>query len=184
METKELDEMTQTLKALSDKMRLQIVGLLAQQSRAVEELATALKLSPATVSHHLNRLKEAGLVTSEREQYYAMYRLDEARLQRIGQRLGGHPQRFAPSTDGADSYDQNVLDRFIVDGKLVSIPRQRKKRDVILRRLASCFEADRAYGEREVNEILGAYHEDVATLRRELIATRLLARSRGEYRRL
>ena len=176
-----LDEMATVLKVLSDKTRLQIVGLLAERPRAVEELAGVTGLSAPTISHHLGRLRAADLVTSEREQYYTVYRLQEGRLQEIGKRLGGGTIRI--SFEGPDAYDRTVLDRFLVEGQLVSIPRQRKKRTVILRHLAALFAADRDYTEQEVNELLGRFHEDVATLRRELICEKFLDRSQGLYRR-
>jgi hypothetical protein len=77
-----------------------------------------------------------------------------------------------------------VLRVFIRDGRLVSIPVQEKKRDVILRYLLDrCFAEDRAYPEREVNERLAEYHEDVAALRRYLVIAGLMTRVGGEYRR-
>lgn len=77
-----------------------------------------------------------------------------------------------------------MLRVFIRDGRLVSIPVQEKKRDVILRYLLDrCFAEDRAYPEREVNERLAEYHEDVAALRRYLVIAGLMTRVGGEYRR-
>ncbi len=43
-------------KALADKNRLKIVGVLAQKETSVEELAVVLGISPSTVSHHLSKL--------------------------------------------------------------------------------------------------------------------------------
>jgi hypothetical protein len=76
-----------------------------------------------------------------------------------------------------------VLSDFLKDGRLETIPRQRKKREVILRHLARQFDAARTYDETEVNAILAAYNADVATLRREMVSYGLLSRSGGEYRR-
>ena len=185
MKPLEFGEMVEVLKALSDANRLRIVGLLAQRPRAVEELAAATDLSAPTVSHHLSCLRSAGLVSSEREQYYAVYRLDRERLQRLGQRLAGLSTELVPpdETQSPDPYDQNVLAAFLVGKRLTSIPRQRKKREVILRYLVAQFAIDRAYSEPEVNAVLGAFHDDVATLRRELVGYNLLDRSQGQYRR-
>lgn len=52
----------------------------------------------------------------------------------------------------------------------------------MLRRLMSGFEAGRVYDEREVNAILGRSHDDVATLRRELVGYGFLSRTRNTYR--
>lgn len=81
-------------------------------------------------------------------------------------------------------YESRVLRAFVRDGRLVSIPAQDRKRRVIFRYLvAQCFAADRSYSEREVNELLGGFHEDVATLRRGLVVAGLMTRFGGEYRR-
>jgi hypothetical protein len=87
--------------------------------------------------------------------------------------------------DDLAKYDRKVLRDYLVDGKLKTIPTQRKKRDVILRYLANQFEPAKSYSEKEVNTMLVAYHDDVATLRRELVAdsARLLRRENGQYRR-
>jgi hypothetical protein len=76
-----------------------------------------------------------------------------------------------------------VLRAFVEDGRLVSIPAQEKKRQVILRYLAeTVFEPGREYSEKEVNQRLGALHPDVASLRRYLVDAHFLARSAGVYR--
>ena len=82
-----------------------------------------------------------------------------------------------------ENYDRKVLNTFLVDGRIKQLPVQRKKREVILRYLIPNFEGGRVYRESEVNDILRAFHEDVATLLREMVATGLLVRYRGEYAR-
>jgi hypothetical protein len=75
-----------------------------------------------------------------------------------------------------DDFDRKVLSTFMVDGRLTAIPAKQKKRDVILRFLAEQFESERMYTEREVNELLAAYHADVASLRRYLVDGEMLKR--------
>ena len=65
------------------------------------------------------------------------------------------------------------------DGRLKSLPAKRSLRRPVLARLAEGFDPDRSYAEKEVNEILRRFHEDVASLRREMVAERLFIRSRG-----
>jgi hypothetical protein len=79
--------------------------------------------------------------------------------------------------------DAKVLRTYLLDGRLKQIPSKRSKRDVVLRHLIESFEGERVYNEREVNEILARFHEDVATLRREFIAAGLMVRHRGMYAR-
>ena len=71
----EFEELLAFFKALGNEKRLKIVGLLAQKPLCVEELAAILDLSAATVSHHLRRLVEAGLVAASAEGYYNVYSL-------------------------------------------------------------------------------------------------------------
>jgi ArsR family transcriptional regulator len=77
-----------------------------------------------------------------------------------------------------------VLGDFFVNGRLKTIPAQRKKKDIVVRYLAQQFEYGRAYTEQEVNFKLLDFHEDYATLRREMIDTKLMRRENGIYQRL
>ncbi|MEY8014459.1 Rv2640c family ArsR-like transcriptional regulator [Mycobacterium servetii] len=57
------------LKALADPARVKIMSLLLNSlagEQKTGELASALKLSESTVSHHLGQLRKAGLVDSDR----------------------------------------------------------------------------------------------------------------------
>ena len=164
-------------KALGDASRLKIVGLLAQAPQSVEAIATTLRLSPPTVSHHLAKLKAVGLVTAERDQYYQIYRFCEAPLTAMVRSLttkDAFPV-VAPVAEDA----QAVLRPYLSAGRLTKIPTQRKKRVVVLEFLASQFERDRQYSEKEVNAVIGAFHDDFCTLRRELIMAKLLDRAGG-----
>jgi predicted transcriptional regulator len=172
-------------KALADEKRLQIIGLLAQQDYSVEELAAILELSSATVSHHLQRLARIELVTARADQHYHVYSLQAETLRDISQQILSRDklQETAEHLD-LDAYDRKVLRDYMEDGHLKSIPRQWKKREVILRYLVEQFEWDRRYSEKEVNEIISRTHEDYATLRRELVDSRRLAREREIYWRI
>ncbi len=172
-------------KVLADEKRLQIIGLLARQNYSVEELAAILSLSPATVSHHLSRLVKAGLVQATVDQHYHVYSLKLQTLREQAQQLLSREIWQEPAEDlDMDAYDRKVLRDYTEDGRLKSIPRQRKKRDAILRYLVTLFEPERRYTEREVNEIIRGFHDDYATLRRELIDGRWMAREREVYWRI
>jgi rhodanese-related sulfurtransferase len=62
-------------KALSSPKRLEIVDLLAQGERPVEEIARETAMSVASASQHLQALKAARMVESRREGLYIHYRL-------------------------------------------------------------------------------------------------------------
>ena len=55
-------------KCLADRSRLRIVQSLLREDMYVELLSQRLGLTPATISFHLKKLEEAGLVTSRPEQ--------------------------------------------------------------------------------------------------------------------
>ena len=63
-------------KALADRQRRQILRLLRQRERPAGDIADALELTPATVSHHLARLKAADLVRVRREGQQRIYALN------------------------------------------------------------------------------------------------------------
>jgi hypothetical protein len=74
-----------------------------------------------------------------------------------------------------------ILKDFFEGQRLKEIPSSRKKREVVLRWLASQFERDRQYPEKELNAVIQRHHPDYATLRRELIGAELLRRDAGVY---
>jgi predicted transcriptional regulator len=185
METDEtlLAELVAFFKALADANRLKIVGLLAQRTLSTEQLAAILELTPGTVTHHLNKLAEVGLVRAHTESYYNVYALQADTLQAMAQRLLSKESLPGVAADvDVDAYDRKVLRDFSRrDGRLKEIPAQRKKREAVLRRIASEFQTGRRYSEKQVNAIIGQFHEDTATLRRELIGYGWLKREDGVY---
>jgi hypothetical protein len=173
-------------KALADANRLKIVGLLSQKEYSVEQLAALLNLKPPTVSHHLKLLAEAGLVSARAESYYNFYQLESGVLEEIARHLAEQDQlpRMAAEVD-LGAYDRKVLrDLRLPNGRLKIIPAQRKKREVILRHILKEFQPEVHYTEKQVNEILAHYHDDTATLRREMIAYKMMKRAEGEYWRI
>jgi biotin operon repressor len=175
------EEAVAFFKALADANRLKIVGLLAQQSYSVEELAALLNLKASTVSHHLAKLSQAGLVSAKTESYYNVYQLDEKALQSKSHNLFSQEHLAASVVDvDVDAYDRKVLaDYTRKDGSLKTIPAQRKKLEAILRYVVKVFEPNKKYSEKQVNEMLGKYHEDTASLRRELVGYGLMKREGG-----
>lgn len=174
------DELVIFFKALADGSRLKIIGLLARQPYSVEELAALLGLKPSTVSHHLSRLAEAGLVSARAEGYYNIYQLEEAALQRTRLLFSGADLAQAVAGVDGEAYNRKVVADFTrPDGSLKSLPAQRKKLAAVLRHVVQAFEVGQRYPEKRVNEILARYHADTAALRRELVAEHLLERQGG-----
>jgi biotin operon repressor len=171
-------ELVDIFKALAEANRLKIIGLLARQPYSVEELAALLDLKPPTVSHHLARLAEVGLVAVRAESYYSVYSLNKKALEATSRRLFSGEQ-MAAVVEGMDldAYDRKVVaDYSRADGGLKTIPAQRKKLDAVLRHIVRAFEPGQRYSEKEVNQVLSKYHKDTASLRRELVGARLLQR--------
>lgn len=67
-------------KALASGRRAEIVEVLAQGERTVEEVAGAIDQTVANTSHHLRALARAGLVSTRREGTYIHYRLVSDRV--------------------------------------------------------------------------------------------------------
>ena len=172
------------LQALAHPARLLIVNLIQIKPRHVEELATILKLKPATISHHLAKLSSTGLLRSKKDQYYQIYSLVGGLLEKKLAEVVSLPLQGLTAEVEEDAYRNKVLKTFFRHGRLIRIPAQLKKRQIILERLVQEFEPDRDYTEIEVNHILLEAHEDVATLRRELVGQHLMQRHRGIYRRV
>jgi len=170
-------------KALSDENRLRIVGILLDCEATVEDLAAKLGLGPPTVSHHLKQLGKAGLVSAVVDGHYHVYSLKIDVLHSMaGSLLDRKVLVETTKPVEGDAFGAKVMKDFIVDGRIKIIPSQRKKREVLLRFLSTKFEMGRSYSEKEVSAVLAQYHEDVATLRRELVGYELMSRIDGVYR--
>ena len=182
------EELVTLFKALADSNRLKIVGLLAEKPYSVEELAELLKLKPSTISHHLARLTEAQLVTSHAESYYSVYQLDRKMLEEKSRTMFSQSELASVAAEvDADAYDTKVVKDYARrDGSLKTLPSQRKKLEAILRHVVKSFDVGKRYSEKRVNEILSRFHEDTATLRRELVGFGLMKREGGggEYWRV
>jgi biotin operon repressor len=161
-----------------------ILNLIEMKPRHGEELAEILGLNPATISHHLSKLSDAGLLVSRKDQYYQVYSMVEGVLDRSLADVVFLPQPGLPANVQEDAYRAKVLRTFIKRGRLVQFPAQLKKRQVVLERILQEFEPGRKYTEREVNLVLLEFNEDVASLRRGMIEYRYMQREKGVYWRV
>jgi rhodanese-related sulfurtransferase len=74
------DALASMARALASGRRAEIVEILAQGERTVEEVAAELEQSLANTSHHLRTLARAGLVVSRRSGTHVHYRLASDRV--------------------------------------------------------------------------------------------------------
>jgi hypothetical protein len=169
------------VRALADPQRLAITGMLARAPADADELAAALDLPPKRLRSHLAKLTAAGVLTVEDDR--RTYRLDADTLRHAAELVG--PPREAGLALGAASEDEeHVLRTFFRQGRLTEIPMKQSKRRIVLERVALEFEPGRHYDEKEVNVIVGAFHNDHAALRRYLVDEGFLDRDHGVYWRV
>lgn len=71
-------EVVEIVKALSDTTRLRILNLLNQETLCVCDLEAVLQISQSNASRHLTKLRQARLISSEKQAQWVYYRLDEA----------------------------------------------------------------------------------------------------------
>jgi len=183
-------------KALADETRLKMAALLASKPRSGEQLAELLSIKGATVSHHLSKLADAGLVTFTSEGHRKFYKLRLDAVRATAQQLqtkdpgllvqaGGDTTKFYPNRVLYDEYDRRVLkDFFNSDGSLRQLPMQRKKFGAVLKHIVQDIEPGREYSEKQINALLKRHHPDTASLRRGMIDFRLMQRKSGVYWRV
>jgi hypothetical protein len=171
---------------MSDGGLRRIVGLLAAEDGLrvfaalvltdgrLPEIVAATGLSEPAVRQALSRLERGRLAVRSEEVWTA----DQGALRdalRATAKSGPSPDDPAPLAD-----DQ-VLQSFLRDGRLTSIPARRGKRLVVLDYIARVFEPGVTYSEREVDTALRAFHDDYPALRRYLVDEGLLSRDHGLY---
>ncbi len=181
-----MNDLAKRLKLLADPSRLQILASLNKEPMYVELLSERLELHPSTVSFHLKKLEEAGLVRKHKDQYYVVYELDRTKLDfNVLHEVAAIATRATSEEEREQAYYDKIKNTFFDrDGTLKSIPVQRKKRLVILEEIAKSFEIGKAYPEKQVNQIIAEYHFDFCTIRREFIMNRMFERDNGIYVRL
>lgn len=176
--------MTESLRRLDAAT---LVGLLADDDRrrafaaielgaaSMDEVAAASGLTAPRVAKAVGRLAEVGLVVQL-----------EGGLHVLGAafRVAAREALARPPSEehaGQPAEARRVLDAFVRDGRLTSIPVAQAKRVIVLDWLAQDFEPGRKYTEAAVNLIVGKRHPDTAALRRYLVDHELLSREDGMY---
>jgi biotin operon repressor len=178
-------DLARLLKVIADETRLRILGAIAERPLTGKELAARLSLTPPTISHHMRKLTEAGVVVAESDAQSQIYSLNtELLLASRRAPLGDPstvPQRIGEGIDADDVFRSKTIRDFFDGERLRTIPAQRKRRVIVLQHLVERFDPDQTYTEREVNDTLRLAHDDVATLRRELVDYGFMKRDRGIY---
>ena len=70
--------MSETLKAISDPVRIEILELLKDGRKTAGEISNSFNLTGATVSYHLSNLKKANLITETKQKNFIFYELNSS----------------------------------------------------------------------------------------------------------
>ena len=74
---------SETMKALSDPVRREILNLLKSGRMTAGEIGSRFDMTGATVSYHLSQLKKAGLIFESREKNFIYYSLNASVLEEV-----------------------------------------------------------------------------------------------------
>ncbi len=119
-------------KALANGRRAELIDVLAQGERHVEDLASEIGQSVANTSHHLQHLATAGLVTTRREKTRIYYRLASGDVELLWATIRGvaeshldHIDELAAdylgNRDTLEEISRDELARRLADGGLIVI---------------------------------------------------------------
>jgi hypothetical protein len=159
---------------LGDETRLRIVSAIALGARTLDDVVQTSGVAADDVRGALPRLIAAGVVANRDGFHVDLVPFRDAARDR--------PARVR-ELPGATAEQARVLRNFVENGRIRTIPVRESQRRVVLEYLASRFDEGMDYTEREVNDILGEFNDDFASLRRYLVDEKLLTRRAGIYRR-
>jgi biotin operon repressor len=178
-----VDDLVTLFKALADPTRLRLAALLVDRPRCGQDVAAELGISAGTVSHHLRVLREAGLVHETREPPYSFFRLDLAALQQALRAVSTKKVvREIAGEEARTSEERKVLRTFFDGPRLVALPAQRKKKQMIFEEILRRIPRRKEYEERELSRYIETIFEDYCTVRREWVMGGYMARENGVYR--
>lgn len=150
-----------------------ILGLLSLDL-SDQEIAEHLNIATSTLRNHRFKLKEK---KKQAEFFIAAMNILERKNKKM-QSEESSIQTYDERFDIKEKEKQKVLATFVAeDGRIISIPRKAKSKIVLLQYLASLFNPEKTYTEKEVNETIKRVYDDFVTLRRYLIEYGFLART-------
>jgi hypothetical protein len=156
-----------------------VVAALTLGATGLDDVVRATGLSADRAGRALARVVDAGLVVAGDDGHLVVL---GAAFQRAARQARARPPSEEHASESGER--RKVLDVFVRDGRITSIPAVRTKRLVLLDWVAQDFEPGRRYSEAAVNAILAHRHPDTAALRRYLVDEELLDRAGGEYWRI
>ena len=166
-------------KLLGDPQRCSIVELLAQADWSVGDLAEETGLHTATVSHHLQQLKQAGLAGSRQSGKHRDYFLRTGQLHELVHWLEALSQQREDQDACARRYRELVIRRFLTRAEGV-LPQHARQRELILQWFAASLRPRHFYHREELGRMWAAYLPDWESLL-PLLEARELISGNGEY---
>lgn len=97
--------MNKLFKALNDATRRNILDMLKDDDKTAGEIADAFQISKPSISHHLDQLKQAGLISATREGQFLRYSLDTTVLEEALQWLLNLADNKQPETTDEPKQD-------------------------------------------------------------------------------
>lgn len=177
----QFERLLRFFQVFSNESRLKLIGHLANGEKSVGELADLLGVKEPTVSHHLAELKGIGLVDVRAEGTMRIYRLKTRALEEMSKDIFAQNNLAALVKPTEMTNEERVLRTWVKNGRIVGIPAQEKKKQILIRWLANQIDPQRRWTEKEFSEWLSGFNEDYATLRRYLVDYGYMARENGIY---
>ncbi|MHC0038653.1 DUF2087 domain-containing protein [Pseudoneobacillus sp. C159] len=178
----QLNKMVDFHKTMGDPTRLRILSLLSKGPLHGQALAGKLGLTPPTITHHLRKLRDINVVSERRDKNIIYFYLNQKVIQ---QYLDAQLKLMEGKETSMNEQNEEILkvieNFFTKDGKLKTIPAQRKKKLIVFEHILKGLEKGKKYPEKEINEYILKYHEDYATIRREFIMNHYMYRENGIY---
>ncbi|MBV9870235.1 MAG: DUF2087 domain-containing protein [Frankiaceae bacterium] len=157
---------------LADDTRLRVAAAAILEPTTTERLARIAGVPARRAVEALTKLESGGLIRRTEDGIWQFWPEVLAEVARAARPVEEH---------GEETPAETVLRAFVSNGRLTQIPAVRSKRLVVLDRLAAEFEPGQRYDERQVNDALRVWHDDVAALRRYLVDEGFLSRDHGAY---
>ncbi|GMB09855.1 metalloregulator ArsR/SmtB family transcription factor [Thermolongibacillus altinsuensis] len=171
-------------KTIGDSTRLRIIKMLSDGPLHGQAIAGKLGLTPATITHHLKKLRDVNAVYERRSGNTIYFYLNETVIQHYAKALMNLAEQDEVKKDMKDvmAERQKVIENFFTsDGRLKNIPAQRKKKLIVLEHMLKGLQKGKKYEEKELNEYIKKFHDDYATIRREFIINNYMYRENGIY---
>jgi hypothetical protein len=179
----QLNKLVEFHKTMGDPTRLRILSLLAHGPLHGQAIAGKLGLTAPTITHHLRKLRDINVVLEKRDKNTIYFYLNKSMVKQQAEGLfrlleGKEEQTMVEISEER----QKVISNFFTkEGKLKTIPAQRKKKLMIFEHILKGLEKGRKYEEKEINEYIKQFHDDYATIRREFIINHYMYRENAVY---